>query len=147
MDKKNIVTFFIFTLLSICAVAQEKLNWVDFADVTFKSEYNELYKANYLVPTFGKTITSYQGKKIKIKGYFLDIAGDGSMLLLSQNPMAACYFCGGSGPESIIEIIFKEKPNFKTDEVIEVVGTLKLNNEDVEHCNYILEDAKGVLID
>ncbi|CAM1372726.1 hypothetical protein [Tenacibaculum xiamenense] len=147
MDKKNIVTFFIFTLLSICAIAQEKLNWVDFADVTFKSEYNALYKANYLVPTFGETIKSYTGKQIKIKGYFLDLSGDGEMLLLSQNPMAACYFCGGSGPESIIEVMFKEKPNFKTDQVIEVVGTLKLNDEDVEHCNYILENASGVLVD
>ena len=69
------------------------------------------------------------------------------MLILSKNPMAACYFCGGSGPESIIEIAFQKPPSFKTDEVIEVEGILKLNNEDVEHCNYILEKASGILID
>ncbi|HAO14296.1 hypothetical protein [Tenacibaculum sp. C7A-26P2] len=145
MNRKNIIIFLIFMCNYI--LAQEKLTWKEFSDVTFKSEYNTLYKASYLVPTFGKVIKSYEGKKIKIKGYFIDISGDGEMLILSKNPMAACYFCGGSGPESIIEIAFQKPPSFKTDEVIEVEGILKLNNEDVEHCNYILEKASGILID
>ena len=59
--------------------------------------------------------------------------------------MAACFFCGVGGPETAIELQFKNKPNFKTDEIVAITGTLKLNKDDVEHFNYILIRCEGVL--
>ena len=57
--------------------------------------------------------------------------------------MAACFFCGGAGPETIIEVYFKDTPPFKTDQGIEITGVLELNADDVAHCNYIIRNAKS----
>jgi len=144
--RKLFTTFIFAILLSVTATAQEQLNWTDFADVEFKPTYNEKYGIEFLMPTFGDIIKSYDGKSISITGYFLDISGNGRIFLLSQNPMAACFFCGGSGPETIIEVNFKEKPPYKTDQVVTITGVLQLNEKDVDHCNYILQDAVGKLV-
>ncbi len=126
--------------------SQSKLTWDDLADVEFKPEYNEKYDVHFLMPTFGEKIKTYHGKKVKVIGYFLDIAGTGEVFLISSNPMASCFFCGGAGPESIIEVNFTKTPSFRTDQVVEVTGTLRLNRDDVDHCNYILNGALGELV-
>ena len=126
--------------------AQEMLTWEDFADVNFQPEYNEKYDVHFLMPTFGEKIKNFQGKQVKIQGYFLDISGTGEIFLVSANPMASCFFCGAAGPESIVEVAFKEKPTFKTDQVVQVTGTLELNRDNVDHCNYMLKDAEGLLV-
>ena len=62
--------------------------------------------------------------------------------ILSRYPMSACFFCGGSGPESVVELKFKSKEqSFEMDEVVTLKGRLKLNDEDVYQCNYIFEDV------
>ncbi|MBS9463948.1 homoserine dehydrogenase [Flagellimonas sp. 389] len=60
--------------------------------------------------------------------------------------MASCFFCGAAGPETIIEVNFKEKPPFRTDQIVTVTGILELNRNNVDHCNYILKAATGQLI-
>ncbi|WP_341220585.1 homoserine dehydrogenase [Polaribacter atrinae] len=60
--------------------------------------------------------------------------------------MSSCFFCGVGGPETAVELHFKNKPNFKTDQIVAVTGILKLNRDDVEHFNYILTDCTGTLI-
>ena len=138
-------------LLGLCFViqagfAQSELTWDDLADASFAPEYNEQYEVYFLMPTFGEKIKAYQGKQIKITGYFLDISGSGEVFLVSRNPMASCFFCGAAGPETIIEVNFKEEPPFKTDQIVTVTGKLELNPKDVDHCNYILHGASGVLM-
>nr|WP_299382795.1 hypothetical protein [Allomuricauda sp.] len=126
--------------------AQIELTWKDFADVNFEPKYNATYDVNFLMPTFGSTIKSFQGKEVQIKGFFLDIAGNGEVFLVSANPMASCFFCGAAGPETIIEVDFKQKPPFRTDQIIMVTGVLELNADNVDRCNYILNGATGQLI-
>ncbi|MEO1012967.1 MAG: hypothetical protein AAFX53_16835 [Bacteroidota bacterium] len=133
-------------LFGFFATAQEQLTWEDFADVSFVPEYNEKYDVHFLMPSFGEKISAYKGKQVLIKGYFLDISGSGEVFLVSQNPMASCFFCGAAGPETIIEVNFKEKPPFKTDQIVTVTGTLELNRNNVDHCNYILKEATGQLV-
>ena len=128
------------------ALAQEELSWDDFADVTFEPEYNEEYDVHFLMPKFGEHIKSYGGKEVIITGYFLDISGSGDLFLVSKNPMASCFFCGAAGPETIVEVNFKDIPSFRTDQVVKVRGTLKINAKDVNHCNYILNEASGELV-
>lgn len=141
--------FFIFLLVlfvNFNGTAQEQLTWEDFADISFEPVYNQKYDMDFLMPKFGEKIQSYQGKEIRIKGYFLDISGSGEVFLVSQNPMASCFFCGAAGPETIVEVNFKEKPSFKTDEVVVVTGKLDLNVKDIDHCNYILNESVGQLV-
>ncbi len=141
------ILFLFITFISTFVVAQEQLTWDDFADVTFEPVYNARFDVHFLTPKFGEKIKSYQGKKVSIKGYFLDISGSGEVLLVSQNPMASCFFCGAAGAETIVEVNFKEKPSFKTDDIVTVTGILALNVNNVNHCNYILLDATGQLIE
>ena len=143
---KKFLTLVLLIIFCALATAQEQLNWDDFADVSFKPVYSAIYDTNFLKPTFGDAIESYRGKEVSIQGYFLDITGSGDIYLLSRNPMASCFFCGGAGPETIIEISFEKSPPFHTDQVIRVTGILELNADDVDHCNYILTKAKGYLV-
>lgn len=142
----NSILILLFVTFS-CSLArsQEQLTWDDFADVSFEPVYNEKYDVHFLMPKFGEKIKSYQGKEVSIKGYFLDISGSGEVFLVSQNPMASCFFCGAAGPETIVEVVFKEKPPFKTDQIVVITGILELNGNNVDHCNYILKGASGQL--
>ncbi len=143
--KKIIILFSLVFFINTYANGQDKLTWFDFADVTFNRVYNQDYDTYFQIPEFGPIIKSYEGKEITIKGYFLDIAGNGKLTLLSKRPMASCFFCGGSGPETVIELNFKQKPSFKTDQVIEITGTLELNSNDINRTSYIMNDVTGKL--
>lgn len=136
----------VFFLAAHSTLAQVKLSWADFADVTFEPKYNEKYDTHFLMPTFGEKIKAYHDKKISLTGYFLDISGTGEVLLISANPMASCFFCGAAGPESIVEVVFTENPQFFTDQVVTITGTLELNDDDVDRVNYIIKNASGKLI-
>ena len=142
MPRLFVIALFV-TFVSATGMAQELLTWDDFADVKFEPEYNEKFGVSFLMPTFGEDIKSYKGKEVSIMGYFLDISGSGEVFLVSQFPLASCFFCGGAGPETIIEVNFKEQPSFFTDQIITVTGVLDLNRNDVTHCNYILNEATG----
>ncbi|UGU16365.1 hypothetical protein LS482_00510 [Sinomicrobium kalidii] len=134
-------TVFFFTVF--CVQAQQEVTWKDLADVSFTSEYFEDTDDYFLVPDFGKSVEELEGKEISITGYFLSLSPSDDIYMLSQNPMASCFFCGGGGPETVLEVKFSKKPSFKTDEVVTITGKLKLNADDINHCNYILTDARG----
>ncbi|SFW75666.1 hypothetical protein SAMN02927921_04016 [Sinomicrobium oceani] len=135
------VVFGLCLLFSVAA--QEKVTWKDLADVNFTSKYFDATDEYFLVPDFGKSVKELEGKEISITGYFLSLSPEDGIYMLSQNPMASCFFCGGGGPESVMEVKFTNTPAFKTDEVVTVTGKLKLNADDVNHCNYIVTGASG----
>lgn len=139
------ILFYLFSNFNL--FSQEKLTWNTFADVSFTEVYSAAYGDIFLKPHFGTLITSYQGNRVSIKGYFLDFSSeDDQFYLLSKNPRSSCFFCGGAGPESVIEVVFAKTISFKTDQVVEVTGILELNVDDFDHCNYILREATGRLI-
>jgi len=146
MHKIVFITLF-FTLISFNMFSQKKMTWDDFANVTFQNFYSAAYGEYFLKPTFGANIKSHEGSKIIIKGYFLDFSiEEDEFYLISKNPRSSCFFCGGAGPESVIEVVFKQKPKLEMDQIVEITGTLELNVDDVEHCNYILKEATARLI-
>ncbi len=134
MRNKILIPFFLL-IVTLC-FSQEKITWADLAHVKFTEKYFPDYDDSFLFPEFLPAVKALQSKKITIKGYFL--SPDGDLTVLSKGPMASCYFCGAGGPETAMELQFKDKPSFKTDDVIEVTGTFWLNDTDVNHFNYIL---------
>lgn len=130
-------------LISIPVFSQTKITWDTLTDVTFTDKYSEEVDAYYYFPKFGPSVLALNNKEVIIKGYLLIIDPDNDIYILSANPFAACFFCGGAGPESIIELkIGKDHPRFKMDEVLTFRGKLKLNAVDIYQCNYILENAR-----
>jgi hypothetical protein len=118
------------------------IDWNTLADVTFKEKYYEKTKEWYLFPSFGPVVKALNGKDVRIKGYVIPLDVDEGIFALSAFPFAACFFCGGAGPETVIRLKFKDKPKkYKTDYVAVFAGKLKLNATDVNEFNYILENA------
>jgi uncharacterized membrane protein YcgQ (UPF0703/DUF1980 family) len=109
---------------------------VKFTERLIKDEY-------FLVPFLDSRIKSYEGKVVSLKGYYLPMEfEDQQTIILSRHPYSMCFFCGGAGAESVAEVIFLSKrPKLKPDQIITVKGTLKLNATNVEHVNFILENA------
>jgi hypothetical protein len=136
-----ILTFFI-TLSTFFASAQTD-GWLSFAKTKFDAKYNDKAGEYFLYPTFSDELKSMVGKEFSLEGYYLPIDVDGdAYIILSKFPYSQCFFCGGAGPESIAEVFFKVQPGkFEPDQYIRVKGKLKLNDADLEHGNFILEEA------
>lgn len=140
---KNRFLHILIMLISISAVGQVELTWEKLADISYTEKYFVSYDSNFLYPEFSKEMSDLVGKQVSLSGYYLDISPTGELIVLSKNPLASCFFCGNGGPETAVEIQFKSKPSFKTDDIVVITGTLKLNKDDIEHFNYILTDCSG----
>ncbi|MDY7394276.1 hypothetical protein UMM65_03420 [Aureibaculum sp. 2210JD6-5] len=144
--KNKISTLIILLSFSIC-YCQKEITWQDLSKVKFTVKYFPEYDDYFKYPEFSSSVKALEGKLITIEGYFLNIDPNEKLFVLSKGPMSSCFFCGVGGPETAIEVQFKNKPSFKTDNIVAITGTLKLNKDDVEHFNYILTDCKGILIE
>jgi hypothetical protein len=144
MKNKGIYVFFLF--VCSCSFSQQNVTWQDLSKIKFTDTYFSEYDDYFMCPTFSASVKALKGKKITIKGYFLDVVAKENIYMLSKGPMASCYFCGQGGPESAIELEFINKENFKTDDIVSITGILELNKDDIEHFNYILKECKGILV-
>jgi hypothetical protein len=99
-------------------------------------------------PLFPTEMKVLEGKLVRMTGYVIPIeeTGDDAVLVLSAVPYSSCFFCGGAGPETIMDIRLKTKStkHFKKDETLTFRGNLKLNDSDLMFFNYILENAELV---
>ncbi|XCF05719.1 hypothetical protein ABI125_13460 [Tamlana crocina] len=144
--KHNILIILFFISTAVC-FGQQKITWEDLAKVKFSEKYFPKFDDTFLYPAFSTDIKALEGKVVTIKGYFLNISPEDKLYILSKGPMASCFFCGVGGPETAVELQFKSKQNFNTDDIVAVTGKLKLNKDDVEHFNYILTDCEAALIE
>ena len=119
-----------------------ELTWNMLSDVTFKDVYLEEYDIYYYYPTFGPKVLDMEGREVKISGYVIPVDYDENYYVLSAFPYASCFFCGGAGPESVIDLRLKEgHRKFKTDERLTFRGVFRTNTSDIYSLNYILEEA------
>lgn len=136
-------------LIGLCIVgtsvfAQTKTDmWKEFAKTKFEPKYYEKIGEYLFYPSFSPELKSLVGKEVTLEGFYVPFAPeDGNYIILSKFPMSQCFFCGGGGPESIAEVMFKDgSTKFQVDDVVTVKGKLKLNADDVEHVNFIVTDA------
>jgi len=133
----------LFLIMFIVPASAQTDGWLSFAKTKFDAKYNEKAGEYFLYPTFSADLKSMVGKEFSLEGYYLPIDVEGNAyIILSKFPYSQCFFCGGAGPESIAEVFFKTQPGkFDPDQYIRVRGKLKLNEADLEHGNFILEEA------
>jgi hypothetical protein len=126
--------------------AQPLLTWEKLSDVSFDLVWFEEHQSKFMVPRFGSTPNSFKNKKVKIKGYVIPVDATKNLYVVSKVPMAMCFFCGGSGSETIVELEMKKgfSKRYNTDDVKTFQGILTLNTKDVMHFIYILKDAVEV---
>lgn len=123
---------------------QSPEGWQIFDKVVFKPKYFPDVGAYFEVPTFDNDLLARQNSEVLLSGFYIPLELD-SIFMLSALPFSSCFFCGGAGPETVAEIQFKELPeNLSPDQFVKVKGRLKLNDSDINHMNFILQEAKIV---
>ncbi|MEM6801172.1 MAG: DUF3299 domain-containing protein [Bacteroidota bacterium] len=144
--RNHIITFFVLTFLSHFLFAQQGDAWEILADTQFEKKYFEEEEASFLAPSFGPLPKSYEGKSFTITGFMIPLDPVNDEFILSKYPFASCFFCGGAGPESVLELTFAEgvQRDFQLDDYLTFKGKLVLNDIDIFRMNFILEEAVKV---
>ena len=128
----------------VFAQSEESL-WKTLSMITYKKEYDEFLGFKIDKPVFSDKIHSLNGKEVTVKGFIIPVEGYKSHkeFIFSAFPYSMCFFCGGAGPESVMEVESIDPVEYTT-ESITLTGKLKLNTDDVNKLMYALTDAKLV---
>lgn len=121
----------------------EPVTWQVLKDVTYVVKYNKQFRMDYKYPVFGKNVKSIEGKELFIKGYVIPLDVSQGYYALSRFPYSSCYFCGKSGPESVISLKFAVKPKkIKLDAIKTMQGVMYLNDSDPMDFIYIFKETE-----
>jgi hypothetical protein len=143
MSKYIIFNFLLLITLKVHSQDAIPITWKILSDVTFYEKYNKEYDFNVLYPKWGPKVKAIENKIVEIEGYAIPVEELGAdILVLSALPYSQCFFCGGAGPESVMDIKSKKKLKVKVDKKLKFRGKLKLNENDLSQLNYILVDAE-----
>lgn len=147
---KKLIVLTVIIALGHVIYAQQPVTWQQLSKVTWRTMYVPSLDGFYDMPRFSKDIKALDGKLISIKGFYVPVDATGKIFALSATPSNMCFFCGGAGYESVMEIIVKAGESglkhIKTDKYIEIKGSLKLNKSDSNHLMYILKEAELVKV-
>jgi|SRR5690606_9736343 len=123
---------------------QKFISWEDLTDVTFSQQFSDEVGIEILKANFGDRVSALDGQEVIIKGYIIPLDPLGTQYVISRNPMASCFFCGGSGPETVAELRLHPKSirRYATDEVLSFKGILKLNAQNTESLHYVIQHAE-----
>ena len=93
-------------------------------------------------PNFSSQLIMQEGNMITLEGFIIPLeqGGNQDYFVLSRFPFQSCFFCGGAGPETVVEVYVDGAFRF-TDERVRVTGKLRLNKDNPLHLFYILEDC------
>ncbi len=136
-----VVSLLVSLMMGHMAYGQTSINWQDLADVHFTSHGKK--DPVYGLPNFGPTVEALEGQTVVIDGYMLPLTVDNTLYILSKYPFTECFFCGGAGKETVVELKLSEQLKFNVDEPVTIQGKLKLI-EDPLQISYVLEEATRI---
>jgi hypothetical protein len=121
--------------------SHEKLSWQLLATTQYSTVFENgipMYK-----PRFSGKLEELEGEEVTIAGYIIPVNFEENTYALSANPFSSCFFCGGAGPETVIQLRFKNKQSkFLTDQFVMVKGRLVLNRNRPEDLFFILVNTE-----
>ena len=115
--------------------------WKILSKVKYKSNLDAESGEVIYTPVFSKSIEQYEGKTIFLKGYIIPAELSRGKMTLSAFPYSSCFFCGGAGPESVIELESSSPIIYRLDKPITLEGKLTLNRTDPLRLMYVLKNA------
>ncbi len=120
-------------------------SWKTLSKITYKKEMDELMGFKIDKPVFSDPIKALEGKEIVMKGYIIPTDGYKSHkeFIFSAFPYNMCFFCGGAGPETVMEVEATEPIKY-VNESITIKGILQLNSDDVNRLMYKLTNVRLV---
>ncbi|MEQ8702730.1 MAG: hypothetical protein RIC19_02360 [Phaeodactylibacter sp.] len=144
---KNLLIAIATVLLSSAAIQAhaQGTTWKTLAKITFKKEYNEMMGFKVDVPVFSEDVLAMEGKIVDVRGYIIPVEGykGHKEFIFSAYPYNMCFFCGGAGPETVMEVFANESIEY-TAEPITIRGKLELNADDINRLIYALTDVTRV---
>lgn len=141
MKMKGILTGILFFFWLSPGISQMEV-WKTLSKITYVKKYDELLGFKVDMPVFGPEVKALAGKEVTIKGYIIPIEGYKSHteFVFSQYPYNMCFFCGGAGPETVMEVFAKEPIKYTADPIV-IKGKLGLNDKDINRLMYELKDV------
>ncbi len=149
---KNIFTLFLLLgfILSFSEVMTQNLipkepTWKTLSKISFKKQFDEYLGFKVDMPVFHDEVKAMENKEITLRGYIIPVEGYKSHkeFIFSAFPYASCFFCGGAGPETVMEVLATEPIKYTTDPIV-IKGKLKLNDKDINSLMYKLVDVRKV---
>ncbi|MDX2061463.1 MAG: hypothetical protein SFY70_00215 [Bacteroidia bacterium] len=136
-------------LLGSCSIAaaQKPLYATDWPgwDLLLQVRFEtRLYKGERMYwPVLSDKIKAAHNKPLRLKGYLIPMQAGQTHLTfyLSLKPESECFFCGGGGPESIVEVTATQPVPYSYTPIM-LVGTLVVNDSDPNQMLYRLIGAK-----
>ncbi|CAM4373064.1 hypothetical protein [Flavobacterium terrigena] len=123
-------------------VAADTLTWKMLGEIKYMKKKHASY-GEVDFPIINTKLKKLAKKTIVMSGFIVPI--DNKNYALSKNVFASCFFCGKSGPETIMGIKFKgATPKLKTDTYLTIKGTFRPNEDDVEDWIYNCDNAEIV---
>ena len=103
--------FFLVSALVVVSMAgfsQSKTEiWSLLAKTKFEPKYFENLKEYIFYPNFPPDVKALDGKEVSIEGFYVPFGSEEeNFIILSKVPQSQCFFCGGAGPESVVEVKF-----------------------------------------
>ncbi|ODS77976.1 MAG: hypothetical protein BGO42_06935 [Flavobacterium sp. 40-81] len=121
------------------AANPDTLSWKLLGDIKYVKKQDKTY-GEVMFPQVNTKLKLTNKRRIVMSGFIIPI--DNKSYALSKNVFASCFFCGKSGPETIMGIKFKgSTPKLKTDQYVTIEGNFRYNDTDVEDWVYHVEDA------
>jgi len=116
--------------------------WKKLSKITFTKQYDELMGFKVDIPVFSEEIKAMEGEEVTIRGYIIPVEGYKSHkeFIFSAYPYSMCFFCGGAGPETVMEVYSSEEVEYSAEQVT-LKGKLELNADDINRLMYALNDA------
>jgi hypothetical protein len=136
-------------ILSLCITAntvsaQDGL-WKTLSQLTYKKEMDEFLGFKIDKPVFSSAIKELEGERVTVRGYIIPVEGykNQKEFVFSAYPYSMCFFCGGAGPETVMEVEAETSVEYSADPVV-LEGVLHLNADDINALMYKLTDARLV---
>lgn len=142
MKKYLLALVLSWMFIGLSAQSNNTSVWKTLAKITYKKQYDELMGFKIDVPVFSAPIKVLEGTEIIVKGYIIPVEGYKSHkeFIFSAFPYNMCFFCGGAGPETVMEVEAAEAIEY-TAEQLTLKGTLYLNDSDINRMMYMIKDA------
>ena len=119
--------------------------WKTLSKITYKKEYDEFLGFKIDKPVFADQVQNLDGEEIIVRGYIIPVEGykSNNEFIFSAYPYNMCFFCGGAGPETVMEVESVEDIEYTAEQVV-LKGKLNLNADDVNRLMYLLTEASQV---
>lgn len=140
------LSVFFFQLSSVSAQSTSADNiWKTLSKITFQKQYDEMLGFKVDVPVFSEQVKALENEEVEIKGYIIPVEGykNHKEFIFSAFPYNMCFFCGGAGPETVMEVYASEPIKYTAEPII-IKGKLELNATDINRLIYGLQDATFV---